>query len=58
MQRCSWNQSAGIATKHPEKIEEMRAMFAEEAKKYQVFPIAESLHIAQVARKSGPRIKS
>ena len=39
----SWNQSADIAAQHPDKVRELRAMFLEEAKKYQVFPLDASL---------------
>jgi arylsulfatase len=39
----SWNQSHDIAAKHPEKVKEMRAMFLEEAKKYQVLPLNASV---------------
>ena len=35
----SWNQSDDIAAQHPEKVTEMRAMFLEEAKKYQMLPL-------------------
>ncbi|MEJ2347569.1 MAG: arylsulfatase, partial [Gammaproteobacteria bacterium] len=39
----SWNQSDDIAAQHPDKVKEMRAMFIEEAKKYQVFPLDASV---------------
>jgi arylsulfatase A-like enzyme len=39
----SWNQSVDIAAKHPDKVKEMRKMFVEEAKKYQVFPLDASV---------------
>jgi len=39
----SWNQSEDIAAQHPDKVEEMRTMFVEEAKKYQVFPMDASV---------------
>jgi len=39
----SWNQSEDIAAKYPEKVKEMRAMFLEEAKKYQVLPLNASV---------------
>ena len=39
----SWNQSDDIAAQHPEKVKEMRAMFLEEAKKYQVLPLDASV---------------
>jgi arylsulfatase len=39
----NFNQSVDIAAKHPQKVEEMRAMFLEEAKKYQVLPLDASV---------------
>ena len=39
----SWNQSEDIAAQHPDKVKEMRAMFLEEAKKYQVLPLDASV---------------
>ena len=39
----SWNQSDDIAAKYPQKVEEMRAMFLEEAMKYQVLPLDASV---------------
>jgi arylsulfatase len=39
----SWNQSEDIAAQHPEKVKEMRALFLEEAKKYQVLPLNASV---------------
>ena len=39
----SWNQSDDIAAQHPDKVKEMREMFVEEAKKYQVFPLNASV---------------
>jgi arylsulfatase A-like enzyme len=47
----SWNQSDDIAAQHPEKVKEMRAMFLEEAKKYQVLPLDASVG----ARVAAPR---
>jgi arylsulfatase len=47
----SWNQSDDIAEQHPEKVTEMRAMFLEEAKKYQVLPLNASVG----ARVAAPR---
>ncbi|MFG0294685.1 MAG: sulfatase-like hydrolase/transferase, partial [Maioricimonas sp. JB045] len=38
-----WNQTNDIAEQHPDKVEEMRAMFLEEAKKYQVLPLNASV---------------
>ncbi len=38
-----WNQTNDIAADHPEKVTEMRAMFLEEAKKYQVLPLNASV---------------
>jgi hypothetical protein len=45
----SWNQADDIAAKHPEKVKEMRAMFLEEAKKYQVLPLDASVAARIVA---------
>ena len=39
----SWNQSEDIAAQHPDKVKEMRALFLEEAKKYQVLPLDASV---------------
>ena len=39
----SWNQSDDIAAQHPDKVKEMRALFLEEAKKYQVLPLDASV---------------
>ena len=39
----SWNQSEDIASKHPDKVKQMRQMFVEEAKKHQVFPMNASV---------------
>jgi arylsulfatase len=39
----NFNQSEDIAAKHPEKVAEMRKMFLEEAKKYQVLPLNASV---------------
>ena len=39
----SWNQSEDIAAQHPDKVKEMRAMFLEEARKYQVLPLDASV---------------
>jgi arylsulfatase A-like enzyme len=47
----SWNQSVDIAPQHPDKVKEMRKMFVEEAKKYQVFPLDASVG----ARIASPR---
>ena len=38
-----WNQTSDIAAEHPEKVKNMRAMFLEEAKKYQVLPLNASV---------------
>jgi arylsulfatase A-like enzyme len=45
----NFNQSEDIAEKHPEKVAEMRKMFVEEAKKYQVFPLNASVAARIVA---------
>jgi hypothetical protein len=47
----NFNQSEDIAAEHPEKVKEMRAMFLEEAKKYQVLPLNASV----AARVAAPR---
>jgi arylsulfatase len=47
----SWNQSDDIAAQHPDTVKEMRAMFLEEAKKYQVLPLDASVG----ARVAAPR---
>lgn len=38
-----WNQTNDIAAQHPDKVKEMRGMFLEEAKKYQVLPLNASV---------------
>jgi arylsulfatase len=38
-----YSQSNNIADKHPDKVKEMKAMFIDEAKKYQVFPMDASV---------------
>ncbi|MCB1687572.1 MAG: arylsulfatase [Halioglobus sp.] len=47
----SWNQSEDVAAQHPDKVAQMRAMFLEEAKKYQVLPLDASVG----ARVAAPR---
>ena len=47
----SWNQSDDIAAKYPDKVKEMRAMFLEEAKKYQVLPLNASVGARVAARR-------
>jgi arylsulfatase A-like enzyme/LysM repeat protein len=47
----NFNQSEDIAAQHPEKVKEMRAMFLEEAKKYQVLPLNASV----ASRVAAPR---
>ncbi|MCO5125387.1 MAG: arylsulfatase [Rhizobacter sp.] len=47
----SWNQSEDVAAQYPDKVKQMRAMFVEEAKKYQVFPLDASVG----ARVAAPR---
>lgn len=44
-----FNQSNDIAAEHPDKVGEMRKMFVEEAKKYQVFPLDASVAARIVA---------
>ncbi|WGL15808.1 arylsulfatase [Microbulbifer bruguierae] len=45
----SWNQSEDIADKHPDKVKQLRQLFVEEAKKYQVFPMNASMAARVVA---------
>jgi arylsulfatase len=45
----NFNQSEDIAAQHPDKVAEMRKMFVEEAKKYQVFPMDASVAARIVA---------
>ncbi|MCL4244823.1 MAG: sulfatase-like hydrolase/transferase, partial [Candidatus Dadabacteria bacterium] len=44
-----FSQVNDIAAEHPDKVEEMRKMFVEEAKKYQVFPLDASVAARMVA---------
>ena len=44
-----FSQSQNIADKHPDKVKEMKKMFIEEAKKYQVFPMDASVAARLVA---------
>jgi arylsulfatase len=39
----SWNQYEHIAAQHQDKVAEMRKLFVEEAKQYQVFPLDASV---------------
>ena len=48
-----FSQSQNLADKYPEKVQEMKKMFIEEAKKYQVFPMD-----ASVAAASWPRART
>jgi arylsulfatase len=41
--RTDWNQTNDIAADHPDKVKELRALFLEEAKKYQVLPLNASV---------------
>lgn len=43
------NQTTDIAKDHPEKVAELKALFVEEAKKYQVFPMDASVATRLVA---------
>jgi arylsulfatase len=43
------NQTRDIAAEHPEKVEELKALFVEEAKKHQVFPLDASVAARMVA---------
>ncbi|MBL8874794.1 MAG: arylsulfatase [Phycisphaerae bacterium] len=44
-----YSQSTDIAAQHPEKLAEMKQIFAQEAKKYQVFPLDASVATRLVA---------
>ena len=44
-----FSQANDIAAEHPDKVEEIRKMFVEEAKKYQVFPLDASVAARIVA---------
>jgi len=44
-----FSQSQNVADKHPDKIKEMKQMFIEEAKKYQVFPMDASVATRMIA---------
>jgi arylsulfatase A-like enzyme len=44
-----FSQSQNIADKHPDKVKEMKELFIEEAKKYQVFPLDASVAARLVA---------
>jgi arylsulfatase A-like enzyme len=44
-----FSQSLNIADKHPDKVKQMKTMFIEEAKKYQVFPLDASVAARIVA---------
>ncbi len=44
-----FSQSKNIAAQHPDKVKAMKAMFIEEAKKYQVFPMDASVAARLVA---------
>ncbi|MEQ9694140.1 arylsulfatase [Shimia sp. SDUM112013] len=41
--RTDMNQQKDVAKDHPEKVEELKAIFIEEAEKYQVFPLDASV---------------
>jgi len=45
----SWNQAHDIAGQNPDKVKEMRKMFLEEAKKYQVLPLDASVAARVIA---------
>lgn len=44
-----FSQSTDLAAQHPDKVQEMKAMFIAEAKKYQVFPMDASVAARMVA---------
>ncbi|MCW2284560.1 arylsulfatase [Rhodoblastus acidophilus] len=41
--RKNWNQTDDVAAQHPARVAELRELFVEEAKKYQVFPLDASV---------------
>ncbi len=41
--RNDWSQAEDLAAKNPGKLKEMQALFMQEAKKYQVFPLDDSV---------------
>jgi arylsulfatase A-like enzyme len=41
--RNDWTQAEDLAAKNPQKLKEMQKLFAQEAKKYQVFPLDNSV---------------
>jgi len=47
----SWNQYEDIAAQHPDKVKEMRQLFVDEARKYQVFPLDASVAARVVSPK-------
>ena len=47
--RKDWNQTDDIAAQHPIRVAEMRGLFVEEAKKYQVLPLDASVAARIVA---------
>jgi arylsulfatase A-like enzyme len=44
-----WTQSEDVAAKYPEKLKEMQALFMQEAKKYQVLPLDNSVQTRIIA---------
>src|SRR6185369_12583357 len=44
-----FSQTEDIAAKHPQKVADMRKMFVEEARKYQVFPLDASVAARAIA---------
>jgi arylsulfatase A-like enzyme len=47
--KTDFSQSKNIANDHPEKVKEMKAMFIQEANKYQVFPLDASVAARLIA---------
>jgi len=47
--KTDFSQSQNLADKHPDKVKEMKKMFIDEAKKYQVFPMDASVAARLVA---------
>ena len=53
--RTDWTQTRDVAAEHPEKLAEMQQVFAEEAARYQVFPLDDRLNERFVPSIAGRR---
>lgn len=49
--REDWTQAGDVAAKYPQKLKEMQALFTQEARQYQVFPLDTTV----VSRMIAPR---